>query len=60
MELFRTVYDVRYLLLSFRNADDKTDQGLNRLLNVWEERGVYNATLIESYRSSIKKHAIGK
>lgn len=41
-----------------KNADDKTEQGLTRLLNVWKERGVYNATQLEDFRSGLKKRSL--
>lgn len=40
-----------------KSSDQKTEHGLNRLLNVWQERGVYSPAQLESFRNSIKKIA---
>uniref|UniRef100_T1J2C0 CID domain-containing protein n=1 Tax=Strigamia maritima TaxID=126957 RepID=T1J2C0_STRMM len=34
------------------NGDEKTIAGLNRLLVIWQERGVYDSSLIDELRSS--------
>jgi len=43
-----------------KNADEKTEQGLNRLINVWQERGVYNINQLDGFRNSFKKPTLAK
>lgn len=36
-------------------VDEKTRKGLNRLLQVWDERGVYDSKLIKDLKKGIGK-----
>lgn len=36
-------------------GDDKTSKSLGRILNIWEERGVYDKPLIDEFRKGLSK-----
>lgn len=36
-------------------CDEKTKRSLNRILQVWEERGVYDAKLIKEFKKGLGK-----
>jgi hypothetical protein len=38
-----------------RNPDDKTKKSILRILKIWEERGIYEPTLIKDFESSYRK-----
>jgi regulator of Ty1 transposition protein 103 len=41
------------------HPDPKTRQGLNRILQVWQEREVYDAKKINEWRKALGKHKEG-
>jgi len=41
--------------MSTASADERTKQGLLKILKVWEERGVYDPKLIKDWRSFFSK-----
>lgn len=38
----------------FSVSDEKTKRGLERIINVWEDRKVYDSTIISGLRSAMK------
>lgn len=40
--------------MHFSVSDEKTKGGLERIINVWEERNVYDSTVISGLRSAMK------
>lgn len=52
---------LRVLLKSFEHigeccaTDDKTLGSLSRILNIWEERGVYDAKTVREFRAAIQR-----
>ncbi|KAG8230346.1 hypothetical protein J437_LFUL000617 [Ladona fulva] len=43
--------------MAYLDTDDKTRKGLGRLLQIWEERGVYDAKLIKEMKLAFEKKA---
>ncbi|GAB6020779.1 hypothetical protein CHUAL_003438 [Chamberlinius hualienensis] len=43
-----------------RNGDEKTVQGLTRLLAVWQERGVYSSSQLSQFKGSLGKPNTGQ
>lgn len=37
-------------------CDEKTRNGLDRLLTIWSERGIYNAVQIGEFRKALRKN----
>lgn len=51
---FATILPKAFKDISKNCTDDKTFNSLNRILNIWGERGVYDPSKIKEYKSNLK------
>lgn len=54
-ESFSTVLSKAFKDISQRCEDDKTFKSLDRILKIWDERGVYESTLIKDFEANLAK-----
>lgn len=52
---FSTVLSKAFKDISQRCEDDKTFKSLDRILKIWEERGVYESSLIRDFETNLSK-----
>lgn len=54
-ESFSTVLSKAFKDISQRCEDDKTFKSLDRILKIWDERGVYESALIKDFQANLSK-----
>lgn len=44
----------------FREVDEKTAGSIERLLTVWNERGIYDTAFIDDLKRTLSKHVVAR